>query len=86
MEPYKTFLVPLDYTKLNLFMRYNSVKNRKKNISSDDEEAPHNSESLSDKEKRSKGESCGTNFGKTTLPKEYTKTQKLTNGTNLISP
>ena len=30
MEPYKTFLVPFGSTKLNIFMRKNSVKNREK--------------------------------------------------------
>ena len=49
MEPYKTFLVPFDTTKLNLFMRNNAVKNREKNIPSDNEEAPKNPESSSDK-------------------------------------
>ena len=26
MEPYKTFLVPFNYNKLNIFMRNNSLK------------------------------------------------------------
>ena len=44
MEPYKTFLFPFDTNKLNLFMRNNPYKNRGKNLASDDEEAPKNSE------------------------------------------
>ena len=28
MEPYKTFLVPFDYTKLNPFMRNDSLKKK----------------------------------------------------------
>ena len=43
-------------------MRNALVKHREK-IANDDEEAPHNSESSSDK-KISKGESCGTNLWK----------------------
>ena len=45
MEPYKTFFLPFDYTKLNLFIRNNPFKKRGKTIASDDEEAPNNSES-----------------------------------------
>ena len=44
MKPYKTFLLPFDTTKLNLFMRNNSV-------ASDDEEAPKDSESSIDRKK-----------------------------------
>ena len=44
MEPYKTFLVPFDYTKLNLFMRNDSVKN-KENIAIDYEVSPRDLES-----------------------------------------
>ena len=51
MESYETFLLPFDSTKLNLFMRNDSVKNREINIASDDEEAPTDSESSSDKKK-----------------------------------
>ena len=51
MGPYKTFSVTFDTTKLNLFMRNDSVKNREKNMASDDEEAPKNSESSRDKKK-----------------------------------
>ena len=43
MEPYKTFLVPFDTNKLNLFMRNGPVKNREKNIASYYDEAPKNS-------------------------------------------
>ena len=48
MEPFKTFLVPFDSTKLNLFINNGSVINKEK-IVSDDEEAPKDSESSSDK-------------------------------------
>ena len=30
MEPYKTFLVPFDFTKLKLFMRNDTLKNKEK--------------------------------------------------------
>ena len=46
MEPYKTFFVPFDSTKLNLFNTNDPVKNKA---------------SSSDK-KKSKGERCGTNL------------------------
>ena len=48
MEPYKTFSVPIDYTKLNLFNINNQVKNRA---------------SSCDK-KKSKVERCGTSLWK----------------------
>ena len=53
-EPYKKFLVPFDSIKLNLFMRKYSLKNKEKNISSDDEEATTDSESSSDKGEKEK--------------------------------
>ena len=41
MEPYKTFIVPFDTTKLKLFMRNDSVTLTKgENRAGDDEEAP----------------------------------------------
>ena len=51
MEPYKTFLVMFDSTKLNSFMHNNSVKNIEKNMSRDDEEAHKNSKSSCDMKK-----------------------------------
>ena len=41
MEPYETFLMPFDNTKLNLYMHKDPVKTEKKYIASDDEEAPN---------------------------------------------
>ena len=44
MESYKNSLVMFDTTKLNLFMRNDSVElNKEKNIAIDDEEAPMDS-------------------------------------------
>ena len=51
MEPYKTFLAPFYSTKLNIFIRNDSFKNKGKKIESDDEEAPTDSGSSSDKER-----------------------------------
>ena len=53
MEPYKTFYVPFDSTKLNLFIRNDPVKNREK-IANNNEEGPNNSESSIDKKKDAK--------------------------------
>ena len=47
MEPYKMFFIPFDSIKLNLNNINDPVKNRA---------------SSSDKEKKSKGESCDTNL------------------------
>ena len=50
MELYKTFLVPFDTNKLNLLCV--TIQSKiEKNIASNDEEAPKNSESSSDKKK-----------------------------------
>ena len=57
-----------DSTNLNIFNINDPVKNRA---------------SSSDKEK-SKGEVCGTIFGKITLSKESINTKKVTNGPNFI--
>ena len=43
MEPYKTFLVTFDSTKLNLFIGKNPIKNKGKYIAIDDEEGPKKS-------------------------------------------
>ena len=44
MEPYKTFVLPFDTTKLNLFMCNDSVTlNKEKNIDIDFEEEPKDS-------------------------------------------
>ena len=51
MEPYITFLVPFDYTKLKLFYAQGFSKNREKEIASDNEEAPKNLKSSSDNKK-----------------------------------
>ena len=69
MEPYKKFFVPFDSTMLNLNNINNPVKNR----------APS-----SDKEKKAKDTVVAPICGEITLPKEYIKTQKVTNGTKLI--
>ena len=66
MEPYKTFIVQFDSTKLNRFICNDPVKNGEKYIMSDDEEAPKNPESSSDK-KRKQRESCSTNFWKNNI-------------------
>ena len=47
----KRFFVPFYSTKLKLLNRNDTVKDREKNIASDDEGAPNNSESSSDKKK-----------------------------------
>ena len=51
MEPYKTFLVPFDTIKLKLLCVIIQFK-MEKNIASDDEEAPNNSESSIDKKNK----------------------------------
>ena len=86
MEPYKTFVVPLNSTKLNRFMRNDSVTlNKEKNITSDDEQARKDSESSSDKGEKAKEKYVSPISENNTLPKEYIKTQKVTNAPNLIS-
>ena len=52
---------------------------------SDDEEAPKNSESSSDKKKEAKEKVLTPICGKIILPKESIKTQNLTNGPSLIT-
>ena len=56
----------------------------KKNIASDDEEAPKDSESSSEKGGKSKEKFVSPISLKNKLPKEYIKTQKVTNAPNLI--
>ena len=70
MEPYETFLVPFDSTKLNLFNINNPVKNRA---------------SSSDKKIEAKEKFVAPICGKITLPKESIRTQKVTNGPSLIT-
>ena len=70
MEPYKTFCVPFDYNKLNLFNINNPSKNRA---------------SSSFKGGKAKKKVVAPICGKITLPIEYIKTQKLINGSNLIN-
>ena len=70
MEPYKTFLVPFDYTMLDL----NNINNTVKYIASS-----------SDKGKKAKEKVVAPICGKITLPKKYIKTPKVTNGPNLIT-
>ena len=69
MEPYKTFFVPFDYTKLDLNSINDPVKNRA---------------SSSEKEEK-KEKVVAPICGEITLPKEYIKTHKVTNGPNLIT-
>ena len=70
MEPYKMFFVPFDSTKLNLFNIRDPFKNRA---------------SSSDKGEKAKEIVVAPICGKITLTKEYIKTKKVTNGTNLIT-
>ena len=70
MELHKTFFVPFDSTKLDLNNINYPVGNRA---------------SSSDKDKKSKEKVMATICGKTTLPKKSIKTQKVTNGSNLIT-
>ena len=70
MEPYKTFFVPFDYTKLDII----NINNPVKNISSS-----------SDKETKPKEEVVAQICGEITLPKESIKTQKVINIPNLIN-
>ena len=70
MEPYKTFFVPFDSTKLNL----NNINDPVKNIASS-----------SDKGKKAKEKVVAPICGKITLPKESIRTQKVTNGPNFIT-
>ena len=69
MGPYKNF-VPSDSTKLNLFNCSDPVKNRASSI---------------DKGEKAKEKVVAPVCAKITLPKESIKTQKLTNGPNLIT-
>ena len=64
MEPYKTFFVSFDYTKLNLNNINNPVKNRA---------------SSSDKGKKSNEKVVAPICGKIKLPKESINTKKVTN-------
>ena len=66
MEPYNKFLVPFYFTKLNLFICNDPVKNKETNIASDDEEGPNNSESSSDKKKYAKNKVVAPIRGKIT--------------------
>ena len=52
-------------------MRNNSLKNKEKNIASDDEEAPKDSESSSGKGKKPKEKVVAPIYGKNILPKEF---------------
>ena len=70
MEPYKTFFVPFDYTKLDII----NINDPVKNISSS-----------SDKETKPKEEVVAQICGEITLPKESIKTQKVINIPNLIN-
>ena len=70
MEPYKRFFVRFDSTKLNLKNIKDQVKNRA---------------SSRDKVKKAKGGIVAPICGEITLPKKSIKTQKLTNGTKLIT-
>ena len=70
MEPYKTFFAPFYFTKLNLLNINDPAKNRA---------------SSRDKKKRAKEKVVAPICGIITIPKEYIKTQKLTNVPNLIT-
>ena len=70
MDRIKHFFAPLGYTKLNLNNINNPVKNRA---------------SSSDKGKKAKEKVVVPICGEITLPKEYIKTQKVTNAPTLIT-
>ena len=73
IEAYKTFLVPLDNTKLDLSVRNDSVTpNKNKKLVRDDldnKESPKDSESSSDKKKGSKKKWVAPISGKYLIPK-----------------
>ena len=54
MEQNKTFLVTFHFTKLKRFICNYQFKKERKNIASDNEEVPKDSESSSDKKKEAK--------------------------------
>ena len=68
MEPYKTFFVTFDSTKLDLNNINNTVKNRA---------------SSNDIRKKAEEKVVAPICCKITLPKEYTNTQKVNNGLEL---
>ena len=73
MELYKTFLVLFDSTKLNPFIRKDSLKIKK--IASDDREAPTDSESSSEKGEKAKGEVVVPVSGKIIIRRIYQDTK-----------
>ena len=70
METYETFFKYFDYAKLNLFNINNPVKNRS---------------SSSDKKIEAKEKFVAPICGEITSPKESIRTQKVTNGPNLVT-
>ena len=70
MELYKTFFAPFDFTKLNFFNINDPVFNRASSI--------HKKREADDK-------FVAPICDKITLPKEYIKTKKITNGLNVIT-
>ena len=69
MEPYRTFFVPFDSTKLNFF----NINDLVKNIVSS-----------SDKKKEAKDKYVAPIFREIALTKESIKIKKVTNGKNLV--
>ena len=84
MKQYKMFLISFDSTKLNLFIRKDPIKigNKTKRVMIKKHPRIQNHQVI---RKGNKERVVAPMFGKIILPKETIKTQKVTNGPNLIT-